>query len=160
MASMQVKNSEQLIANMKNQTPHELHSERYVKYSHPGPGPVPPTIDAGKEVTFDGFVSKGAVIYAGPVINAIGTSPAWVLAWDTTAETLLPPRPNKVYVTCGSKYDIEKMTDEEILKKLDESISPVGVACDPITKATIHTELCHLIPNGNSLKATCGQLIG
>ncbi|XP_074287622.1 uncharacterized protein LOC141612749 [Silene latifolia] len=159
MASMQVKNqvSEQLIANMKNQTLHELHSERYVKYSKPGPGPQPPTIDAGKEVTFDGFVSKGAVIYAG---NAIGTSPAWVLAWDTTAETLLPPRPNKVYVTCGSKYDIEKMTDKEILKKLDESISPVGVASDPITNATIHTELRHLIPNGNSLNATFGQLIG
>ncbi|XP_074285867.1 uncharacterized protein LOC141611264 [Silene latifolia] len=161
MASIQLENqvSEKLIANLSNKTPHVIHADRYIKFSTPQLGPLPPAIDAGKEVTIPYFVAKGAVVYAGPVINQFGTSRAWVLAWDTTAEVVIPPRPNnKVYVTCGSKYDIEKMTDDEILKKLNESTLPVGSHVDPITKATIHAELTHLIPDGNALKASFGQL--
>ncbi|XP_074311168.1 uncharacterized protein LOC141647033 [Silene latifolia] len=163
MASMQLENQltvkEKLTANLNNQTKTQIHSERYINYSKSETGPDPPTIDAGEEVTFNGFVSKGAVVYAppSPTRKIPGLSPAWVLAWDTTGYTVIPPIPNKVYVTCGPNYIIEKMTDDEILKKLDESTSPDGSHTDPITKATINANLTHSFLSGNSLKANFGQ---
>ncbi|XP_074311156.1 uncharacterized protein LOC141647023 [Silene latifolia] len=164
MASMQLENQmsakEQLTANLNNQTETQIHSERYINYSKSEIGPDPPTIDAGEEVTFNGFVSKGAVVYAphSPNKGIPGLSPAWVLAWDTTGYTVFPPIPNKVYVTCGPNYIIERMTDDEILKKLNESISPDDSHTDPITKATINANLTHSFHRGiNSLKANFGQ---
>ncbi|XP_074285868.1 uncharacterized protein LOC141611266 [Silene latifolia] len=154
MASMQMERK--LIANLGNQTPEVIHAERYMKWSNPHLGPLPPAIDAGNEIKIDYFVSKGAVVYVEPVLKEIGTSRAWVVAWDTLADTLIPPSPNKVYVTCGSKYEIEKMSDDEILEKLNESTSADGSHTDPITKATVEANLSHLIPDCNALKANFG----
>ncbi|XP_074311155.1 uncharacterized protein LOC141647022 [Silene latifolia] len=161
MASMQLENQvsakEQLTANLNNQSPNKIHPERYINYSESEKGPDPPTIDIGEEVTFNEFVSKGAVVYTPPSGGIPGLSPAWVLAWDATGYTVIPPNPNKVYVTCASTKIIEKMTDDEILKKLDKSTSADGSYTDPFTKATINANLTHSFRSGNSLKANFGQ---
>ncbi|KAK9690554.1 hypothetical protein RND81_09G137200 [Saponaria officinalis] len=116
-AAVQLK---RVIAIMANKSQNEMYCERYINWSG-APGPFPPPINADGVVEFSTFGTKGAVLYNGPPDVAKYQS-AWLLAWN--APGLSPgPAPNKVYVTCGTKTDIDNITDKEILERLEASSS-------------------------------------
>ncbi|XP_074286407.1 jasmonate-induced protein homolog [Silene latifolia] len=165
MAAMQKQDMrwEHIVAKMKNQTPTVMHCERYIKWSMPDTGPSPPPIEATGVTSFTGFVSKGAVVYVSSTKETC--SVAWLLAWDRPDKYyFIPPCPNKVYVACGPKSVIEKMSDEEIQKKLDDAPSAEVAAIDPITKATVHAKLedtigIEMIPIDTALDACFGVAV-
>ncbi|KAK9742075.1 hypothetical protein RND81_03G146800 [Saponaria officinalis] len=79
------------------------------------PGPLPPPIPAGGVIEASGFVDWGAVVY-----NDQGVK-GWLLAWD--AREINTGASYKVYVTCGPKTEIDRLTPLQIKKRLEESSS-------------------------------------
>ncbi|KAL9239891.1 hypothetical protein vseg_014169 [Gypsophila vaccaria] len=144
MATEQVSQQmKQVIATMANMTKTEIYCERYFNWSG-RPGPFPPTMNAGGVVEFDGFGSKGAVLYNGPMNPTGRYQPAWVLAWDAPGIST-GGAPNKVYVFCGGKSEVDNLTEKQILERLEAS-SDESKAEDSYTKTFITAILKSVAP--------------
>ncbi|KAL9239890.1 hypothetical protein vseg_014168 [Gypsophila vaccaria] len=137
MASTQER---QVVALMTNLTGKDINCERYINWSGPS-GPSPPTIPAGGVTRFNEFGPKAAVVYHGQNMEQNPTS--WVLAWD--APEIIPIASKKVYVTCGPKSVIDNMTDDQILKNLNESFG-ASTATDSVMKISATANIRNLNP--------------
>ncbi|KAK9682085.1 hypothetical protein RND81_10G048900 [Saponaria officinalis] len=137
MASTQER---RVVALLTNHTGKDLKYERYINWSGTL-GPSPPIIPAGGVTRFNDFGPKAAVVYHGQNVDQNPIS--WVLAWD--APEIIPIATKKVYVTCGSKSVIDNMSDDQILKGLDES-NGESMATDALMKITATANIRNLNP--------------
>ncbi|XP_074319953.1 jasmonate-induced protein homolog [Silene latifolia] len=131
-----------------NQTKSVMTLGRQINWSgtpaYPG---YPDTIWPNQKVIFnhlaDGdFGSTAAVIYNGT--NLTGQPCAWVLAWDAPAES--ERKPNKVFVTCGSKSQIDNLENNEIRHFLSES-SKHSFTFDPAAQVSAQAIINEKLPN-------------
>ncbi|KAL9239856.1 hypothetical protein vseg_014135 [Gypsophila vaccaria] len=153
---MQVEKAQrQVYVNMTNHTLAEMNCERYIDLNgSPTISPLPP-IPAGEIIYMNNAVSKGFVVYVGR--NKDHLPSAWLLAWDAPRSDIFPP-PRKVYVACGSKSAIDKMTQDEIRKNLDES-SNFSQVDDPNTKTTAYAGIIDASPDDSaSVSSTFGLM--
>ncbi|KAL9246365.1 hypothetical protein vseg_019909 [Gypsophila vaccaria] len=137
MASAKEETQKQIYAKLTNNTLKEIYCERYFDWSGK-PGPFPPTIPAGGVARFNDFGVKGAVIYDGR--NAANSPVSWVLAWDSPE--IIPGVRNKVYVTCGTKSEIDNLTEKQIQEKLEQSVS---FAEDTASKTIVGADIEELV---------------
>ncbi|XP_074270571.1 uncharacterized protein LOC141594444 [Silene latifolia] len=146
-SSMQAEPQRQVYANMTNHTSNEMRFERYMNFTRASsPVTTLPPIPAGETLSYDQVVWKGAFVYTG--YNKRNFRSSWVLAWDARVTNGIPS-PRKVYVACGYKDVIDKMTPEEIEKNLDDA-SDFSNTVDPITKTTGKAVIIGAVPNDSA----------
>ncbi|KAK9750847.1 hypothetical protein RND81_02G226300 [Saponaria officinalis] len=131
MASEQANHLQrQVVATLGNQAPSEIYCERYMNWSD-RPGPLPHPIPAGGVIDYFDFGLWGAVLYNERRVTC--QQKGWLLAWDAREITI--GGSYKVYVTCGTKSEIDNLTEAEIKKSLGESFAE-STAADVESRTT------------------------
>ncbi|KAK9750845.1 hypothetical protein RND81_02G226200 [Saponaria officinalis] len=145
----------QVLATLGNQGPSEIYCERYMNWSD-RPGPLPPPVPAGKVIEFSGFGDWGAVLYN--ELRVTHQQKGWLVAWDAREFTI--GGSYKVYVTCGTKSEIDNLTEAEIKKSLEKSFAE-STAADVESRTTANgviKSLPNVVPAVASLIANFGVI--
>ncbi|XP_074319961.1 jasmonate-induced protein homolog [Silene latifolia] len=161
MATMQVQNGvvrqpqNGTQATMNNNTHREMTLGRSHSWAgipaYPFPETVYPNFSANFTHLKDNLLgSKGVVVYNGR--SATGLDCSWVLAWHAPINNTPPLPSNKVYVICGPKQIIAKMTLDQIQEALDKAY-PSDTFTDQAIKTSVDGVIHDLVPDQATLVA-------
>ncbi|XP_074319963.1 jasmonate-induced protein homolog [Silene latifolia] len=140
-------------ATMNNNTHREMTLGRSHSWAgrpvYPFPETVYPNFSANFSHSKDNLLgSKGVVVYNGR--SATGLNCSWVLAWHAPINNTPPLPPNRVYVVCGPKNIIDKMSLDQIQEDLDKAYTSETFT-DQATKTSVDGVIHDLVPDQATL---------